>query len=89
MKQKRLTISQAAQLRGVSRSALYAAIERKTLRAHWDLGRLVVTEKDLTEWVANKGKGGRKKGQTLSAEHRANLSAARKADWARRKRSQS
>ena len=84
MKQKRLTISQAAKLCGVSRSAVYAAIERKTLRAQWDLGRLVVTEKDLEEWIANKGTGGRKKGQ----KHRAKLSAARKADWARRKQSE-
>jgi excisionase family DNA binding protein len=87
MKQERLTVSQAAKLRGVSRTAIYSAIARQSLSAHLDLGRWVVMKKDLLAWDAAKNRG-RKKGRAISVEHRANISAAQKARWAKRKQNE-
>jgi excisionase family DNA binding protein len=85
VKSNNLTISQAATLRGVSRQAIYSAIERGVLPALWDAGRWKIAEKDLLAWNANPAKRGPKPGKKYSEEHRAKLSAVRKADWAKRK----
>lgn len=87
MKHTMLTVSQAAQLRGVSRAAVYLAIAQKRLRHSRLLGHLVVREADVKAWELAAGKKrGRPPGKSLSDEHKARIAAAQKKRWAKRKK---
>jgi predicted DNA-binding transcriptional regulator AlpA len=77
-----LTISQAARLKKVSRSALYDAINQKRLASTTILGRVVVLRADLLAWTPRRG---RPPGP-LSDQHKARLSQALKRRWAERKK---
>jgi excisionase family DNA binding protein len=91
MKQKLLTPAEAAELKGVSRAAVYAAIAQDRLPHTRVLGRLAVREADVLSWtpVQYAGrpgrKGGRPTGVPVSEEARARMSEAQKRRWARRK----
>ena len=85
MKHTLLTVSQAAQRKGVSTKAIYAAIARKRLPRRYAKGNLVVRESDLVAWEASKSVGGRPKGKRMSAESRLRLSQAQKRRWEQRK----
>jgi excisionase family DNA binding protein len=76
MKHVRLTVNEAAELRGVSRTSIYSAIARKKLPRRYFRGNLVVLESDLEAWEEKKGRGGRPKGRPMSEEHKAKLRAA-------------
>ena len=82
MKGKLLTVTQAAKLKGVSRTAIYTAIAQKRLRHTYSLERLVVREADILAWDAKRG---RPVGKPMNEEHKARISVAQKQRWARRK----
>ncbi len=85
MKHKLLTVGEAARLKGVSRTAIYAAIVRKRLPRRYSRGSLVVREADVLAWESLRKKSGRPKGQSMSDEHKARISEAQKRRWAQRK----
>ena len=82
---KLLTVSEAAQLKKVSRASVYSAIARQRLPHQRILGHLAVREADVLAWVPIGHKGGRPKGSPTSAEARARMSEAQKRRWAARK----
>lgn len=79
------TINEAAHFKGVSRTAIYAAISRKKLPRRYAKGNMVVHEADLLAWGAAKAKGGRPKGRGMSEASKQLLSQSQKARWASRK----
>lgn len=85
MKHTLLSVSQAAAIKGISRTAIYAAIKRETLPSRIVAGHRVVREADLLAWDSSKTLRGRRKGQAMTEEHRANIAKAQKERWARRK----
>jgi predicted DNA-binding transcriptional regulator AlpA len=85
MKHVLLTVSQAAQVKGVSTKAIYAAIARKRLPRRYSKGNLVVREYDLLAWEQSKSPGGRPKGRTMSLESKLRLSQSQKRRWQRQK----
>jgi predicted DNA-binding transcriptional regulator AlpA len=85
MKHVLLTVSEAAQRKGVSAKAIYAAIARKRLPRRYSKGNLVVRESDLVAWEASKSAGGRPKGKPMSAESRRRLSQSLKRRWEQRR----
>jgi hypothetical protein len=80
-----LTVAQSAELKGVSRNAIYDAIKRKQLTSSTLLGKTVIHRKDLLAWQVRRG---RPPGE-LSKQHKARISAALKESWAERKKSSS
>ena len=82
MATKLLTITQAAKYKGVSRNAIYQAIEGKRLPSRVSLVRVVVREEDLDAWTPKKGQP---KGKPLSKVHKARISEAQKRRWAKRR----
>lgn len=89
---KLLTVPEAAQMKGVSRSAIYGAITDGRLPAVRVLGRLALKEADVQAWqpvkYANRPgrKGGRPKGIPVNPETKERISQSQKNRWARRKR---
>lgn len=77
-----LTVSQAAELKEVSRNAIYDAIKRKQLPSSKVLERTAIRRKDLLAWDVRPG---RPPG-ALSKQHKARISAALKASWDERKK---
>ena len=84
MKPKLLTAVEAANLKGVSREAIYGAIREGRLPHRKVLGRIAVLEADVLVWVPTPY-AGRRKGSRLSEETRAKISAAQKRRWEERK----
>ena len=85
MKAKLLTPAEAAQLKHVSRAAIYAAIAEGRLPHQRVLGRLAVREKDVLAWTPAPNSG-RRKGTAMSQEAKARISQSQKRRWERRKR---
>lgn len=84
MKPKLLTAVEAAQIKGVTRSAIYAAISEGRLPHQIVLGRMAVTESDVLAWTPTPSTG-RREGTRLSEETRAKIAASQKRRWAQRK----
>lgn len=84
MTQGLVTIPEAAQIKGVTRSAIYKAIERGDLKAQTILGRKAVKKRDVLAWEPRKA--GRRKGSVTSEAAKSRISAAQKARWERIKR---
>jgi excisionase family DNA binding protein len=85
MKDALLSVSQAAVLKGVSRSAVYAAIERGTLPHERVLGHIGVRESNVAAWTPVGHKAGRPKGKPMNEDARARISESQKRRWAQRK----
>lgn len=91
MQESLLTVREAASSKGVTRTAIYAAIAEGRLPHTKVLGRIGIREADLSAWTpmryggrpGTKGRGGRPVGHPMSAEAKARLSASQKARWAR------
>ncbi len=81
---KLLTPAEAAQIKGVSRSAIYAAIADGRLPHSRVLGRLGLRESDVKAWVPRQDVG-RPPGTRQECGVRARISASQKRSWARRK----
>lgn len=91
MSAKLLTVVEAAKLKGVSRSAVYAAIADGRLPHVLILGKLGLKESEVRNWepVRYGGrpgkKGGRPKGIPVSAETKEQISQSQKKRWDKRK----
>lgn len=81
MKSKLLTVVEAAQLKGVQRATLYAAIAQGRLKHRRVLGKLALREADVLAWTP-RPHAGRKKGKPMSEEAKARISASQKKRWA-------
>jgi excisionase family DNA binding protein len=79
-----LTAAEAAQLKGVTRSAVYKAIAQKNLLAERVLGRLALRRAELEVWKP-KERRGRRKGTRMSDEARERISQGQKRRWEQRK----
>lgn len=88
MKHNLITVSQAAQLKGVSRAAVYGAIARGRLPHQRILGHLALRESDVVAWVPLGVKTGRPTGTPMSSEAKARISEAQKQRWAKRKQAE-
>jgi excisionase family DNA binding protein len=84
MKSKLITVTEAAQLKGVTRSAIYAAIREGRLPHRQVLGRFAVREVDVVAWIPTP-RAGRRKGTKLSEEAKARISQAQKNRWLKQK----
>ncbi len=84
MKPKLLTAVEAANLKGVSREAIYGAIREGRLPHRKVLGRIAVLEADVLAWTPTPY-AGRRKGSRLSEETKAKISASQKRRWQQRK----
>ena len=90
MSAKLLTVAEAAKLKGVSRSAVYAAIADGRLPHVLILGHMGVKESDVRAWEPVKyagrpgRKGGRPTGIPVSAETKEQISESQKKRWAQR-----
>ena len=84
MEPKLLTVSEAAQIKGVSRSAIYLAIAENRLPHRKMLGRLALREDQVLAWTPAPRRG-RRKGTRLSVEAKARISQANKQHWTKRK----
>ncbi len=85
MKDNLLSVSQAATLKGVSRSAIYAAVERGILPHQRVLGHIGVQESDVLAWTPIGHKAGRPKGKPMSEEAKRKISAGQKRRWVQRR----
>ena len=90
MSAKLLTAAEAAKFKGVSRSAVYAAIADGRLPHVVILGHMAVKESDVQTWEPVKyagrpgKKGGRPKGIPVSAETKEQISQSQKRRWSER-----
>lgn len=84
MKLKLLTAAEVANLKGVTRAAVYAAIAGGRLPHRQVLGRIAVRETDALAWKPTPHVG-RRKGAQLSEDAKARISQAQKRRWAQRK----
>ena len=82
MKVELLTVQQAAQLRNVSRNAVYKAVTDGRLPCRRVLGHIGLRKTDVLAWDC---KNGRRRRQPMSAESRGKLSESQKQRWAKRK----
>ncbi len=82
-----LTPAQAAEFKGVSRTAVYSAIAENRLPCVRILGRLALKKSDLKAWKPVRY-AGRSKGFTISPEIRARMSQGAKQMWKKRKAEQ-
>ena len=79
------TVSQAAHLKNVSRATVYSAIERKVLKSENMLGRMVISQIELSTWHPVRGW----QGGLLSSKHKQSIAKALKQKWAQRKQTES
>ncbi|MBV9865371.1 MAG: helix-turn-helix domain-containing protein [Abitibacteriaceae bacterium] len=80
-----LTPAQAAQCKGVSRTAIYSAIAEGRLKHNRILGRLAIKREHLLAWSPMRY-AGRPKGKPMTDEAKARLSESQKRRWSQHKR---
>ena len=80
MDEKLLTVAQAAQLKGVTKSGVYKAVAEGRLPHLMVLGHTALREADVLAWTPT----GRLKGVPRSAEVKAKISQGQKERWRRR-----
>lgn len=78
---KFITASEAAKLKGVSRSAIYAAIRDGRLTSKELLGRMALNEAEVLAWTPAP-RSGRKKGTPMSDEAKLKISNGQRRRWA-------
>lgn len=86
MKVKLFTVQEAAEVRGISPKAIYAAIASERIPRLYDQGNLVVRETDLVRWDSLKKRSGRRQGEAMSAENKARIAEGQRRRWQERKR---
>lgn len=80
-----LTPAEAAQAKGVTRSAVYKAIAQKRLPHHKILGRVALYTRDVEAWTPARY-AGRPAGTPMSLQAKTNIAAGQKRQWAEKKR---
>ncbi len=85
MKLGLITVSEAAARKGVSRSAIYKAIDSGRLKGHRVLGKVALREKEVEAWHTS-ASAGRPKGNRLSQATKARISESQRNRWVERKR---
>ena len=86
MKEDLLTVREVAELKKVTRSAVYLAMAQGRLPYQRVLGRLVAREREALRWVPMPH-AGRRKGTPVSESVKARIARSQKRRWARKKRS--
>lgn len=94
MKEKLLTVEEAAKAKGVSASAIRKAIAQNRLPATRMLGRIALIEAEVLRYEPQsyagrpgaKGRGGRPCGTPQSAETKARIAVSQAERWAERKK---
>ncbi len=79
-----MTADEVARLKGVTRSAVYAAIAERRLPHVRILGRLAVRESDARSWQPVRSPG-RPEGIPMSADARKRISSSQRRRWRERK----
>lgn len=85
MKHNMLSVSQAAQLKGISRAAIYGAIARGRLAHQLIVGHIALRQADVEAWSPRGFKTGRPKGTPMSSEAKVRISQGQKRRWQQRK----
>jgi excisionase family DNA binding protein len=80
-----ITVAEAAKQKGVSRSAIYKAIEQGRLKSQKILGRLALDKAEVARWQPHVDAGW-PKGKRVSDEAKAKISQSQKRRWAARKK---
>lgn len=80
-----ITAAEAAQIKNVSRSAIYKAISQGRLNARHVLGRMALNRNEIVAWIPLESKG-RRKGTPMSEETKKRISESQKQRWAQQKR---
>lgn len=81
-----LNVAQAAQLKKVSRSAIYLAVQSGRLPYQRVLGHIGIEKADLKAWTPVGHRAGRPKGIPMGQEAKERISETQKANWASGKR---
>lgn len=87
-----LTADEAAELKGVTVAAIYAAVKDNRLPHTRILGRIGLRREDVLQWTPRSyagrpgAKSGRRKGTRTTPEAKARMSEAQKRRWEERKR---
>ncbi len=79
-----LSVSQVAKLKGVSRNAVYKAVQDERLASRRLIGIVAIKRDDATAWTP-KARTGRRKGIPTSEEAKAKISASQRKRWQERK----
>ena len=82
--QELISVSEAATLKSVTRSAIYTAIREGRLPHVRVVGHYALHKADVLAWTPQPSKG-RQKGVPLKPETKARISASQKQRWAKRK----
>lgn len=92
MKEPLLTVDEAAQLKGVTSAAIYAAVKEARLPHTLILRRIGLREDDLRQWTPRSyggrpgAKSGRPPGTPMSEEAKERISKSQTSRWKMRKR---
>ena len=84
MRHKHLSVNQVAQLKGVSRNAVYKAVQQKRLASIRVMGIIAVRTQDAEAWIP-KSRTGQRKGVRPTEETKKKMSEAHKKRWLKRK----
>lgn len=84
MKHTYVSVQEAANLKGVSRTTVYKAIAQGLLSAETVMGKTGLRRKDVEGWQPER-KTGRRKGTVLSQEVKKRISLGQKQRWEQRK----
>lgn len=84
MENKLLTVTEVAELKGVSRSAIYKAIEQGRLKSQRTLGRVTLSSDEVARWQPSSSTGW-PKGRRVSEDAKAKISESQKRRWAAKK----
>jgi len=84
MNEDYLSVSQVAELKGVSRNAVYKAVQEGRLFCVRIVGRIAITRAEAQNWNA-KARTGRRKGRPTNEEAKAKIAASQRKRWQKRK----
>ena len=79
-----LSVPQVAQLKGVSRSAVYKAVQEARLPSVRLVGRPAIKRSDAVAWVPGT-RTGRRQGRPVTEETKAKIAASQRNRWQKRK----
>lgn len=87
MNSELITAAEAATLKGVSRTAIYKAIQQGRLNSLRLLGRIALSRDEVVRWQPSSNLGW-PKGRPVSEEVKAKISQSQKQRWAKGRENQ-